>query len=537
VVAQGFKKVWRWCAVGVATSVVLTAATVATPSAQAIDFSPSTPGGTDIKMPAGIANGSTRACPTLATVPRSVDAWLNVDDRAARGNSDTVAEPWDFYKKAAQVICGASNNSEIKMGMYFIRAIGTITQPGLDSLDASGHFPDGTLGSRPETDPEVVWSALEYVSKERGVKIGIVVDDTDIGSSSIWGQLTKRLLTLAKFTGFYLPNGSRVSGLAYCKNGCFNINAASVHPTAINHEKFVTISDTYWDQAAGSTTAGTTIPQNVANSAIPTARPAALAQPAVLSSSGNFARSQIRSYTQDMTVIYGDRTLWSWFSSRYDGMAYCGLTGCGSNAGFPTQLKNSLRLQNGIWIDAANPHGTDANRGTWLTFSPQSSTVTDPYITAFNNVDCTVNNQIRISMFLMTDGRAEQMAAALADLSKRGCDVQILLTQNGGSYSISPTVVKTLNSANISARCTAIAAHTKLILIGPATNDNGMIMTGTANMSVSGLRYSEEHTITFDARRASTSSNGPNYQADIRRMYGVYLKAWYQLNATSKTCK
>ena len=35
--------------------------------------------------------------------------------------------PWDYSKKLSQVICGAAKNSEIKIGMFFIRAIGTMS--------------------------------------------------------------------------------------------------------------------------------------------------------------------------------------------------------------------------------------------------------------------------------------------------------------------------------------------------------------------------------------------------------------------------
>lgn len=108
----------------------------------------------------------------------------------------------------------------------------------------------------------------------------------------------------------------------------------------------------------------------------------------------------------------------------------------------------------------------------------------------------------------------------------------MLLTQQGGATTISKTVIGLLKKAKISFKCTAVAMHTKLILIGPSTGNNGRALHGTANMSTAGLRYSEEHTITFDARRAS-----PAYQDDLRRVYGQYLAGWYELSQGSKTCK
>lgn len=135
-------------------------------------------------------------------------------------------------------------------------------------------------------------------------------------------------------------------------------------------------------------------------------------------------------------------------------------------------------------------------------------------------------------MFKLTDSKATTMANALARLKSRGCDVKMLLTQQGGATTISKTVIGLLKKAKISFKCTAVAMHTKLILIGPSTGNNGRALHGTANMSTAGLRYSEEHTITFDARRAS-----PAYQDDLRRVYGQYLAGWYELSQGSKTCK
>lgn len=90
---------------------------------------------------------TTSACPTLTDEPRAYEAWFNVDDMEVRGYYDPLnPDPWDFPKKIAQILCGARQDAEIKIGMYFIRAIGTMTQPGLKA----GADPAGNLGSRPE---------------------------------------------------------------------------------------------------------------------------------------------------------------------------------------------------------------------------------------------------------------------------------------------------------------------------------------------------------------------------------------------------
>jgi len=229
-----------------------------------------------------------------------------------------------------------------------------------------------------------------------------------------------------------------------------------------------------------------------------------------------------------VTLIYDDVEMLRQFSLRYDGMRYCATTGCSSSAGFPSGLK--LSKQRGIWVDPIYRHYTDAGRGTSISFSPQTPEAVDFYIQQFNDVDCTVDRRIRIAMFKLTDAKAEQMVSALARLRQRGCDVKMLLTYQGGSTTISPAVAKMLSKAAIPTRCTKVAMHTKLILIGPDHNV-GRVLTGTQNMSVSGLRYNEEHVLTLDPRRASEA-----YQEPLRRVYEQFRDGWYELSQSTRSC-
>ena len=73
---------------------------------------------------------SESSCPTIAT-PAPFEAWFNIPDLEDRGFVDPRdPEPWEFSKKIAQVVCGAAPGSEIKIGMFFIRAIRTMTATG-----------------------------------------------------------------------------------------------------------------------------------------------------------------------------------------------------------------------------------------------------------------------------------------------------------------------------------------------------------------------------------------------------------------------
>jgi hypothetical protein len=445
------------------------AATLATSSATAVSFSRTSSG--------AIETVTAGNCPTIAT-PAPFEAWFNISDMEQRGFWDPQKdEPWDFAKKTAQVICGAAPNSTIKIGMYFVRAIGTMTSTG--------------YGVRPETDPEMIYRALEWVKKNKKVTVGIVLDGGSINPSSAKAQINQRLRSIAS--------------VYYCSTGCFNTNKASVFPFAINHEKFLTISSTTWPNTAKGP------------------------HPAIISMSGNFARSQLRNYHQELTLIYDDKKMYQMFDARYDGMINCARTSCRSSGGFPRALQ--LRKQRGIWVDPIYRHYTDADRGTSVSFTPQPQDARDFYIQQFDDVDCAVDSKIRIAMFKLTDAKAEQMVDSLVRLKKRGCDIKMLLTYQGGSTTISPTVVRALNRARIPTRCTQVAMHTKLILIGPARNNNGRVLMGTQNMSVAGLRYSEEHVITLDVRRARRGFVEP-----MRRVYGDYLSGWYELAQSTRSC-
>ena len=219
---------WRQCGV-LGVQMLSLIHILATGNAGAIDFD------TDDSI---IEVPTTSKCPTLTDEPRAYEAWFNVDDMDVRGYYDPLNQtPWDFPKKIAQILCGAAENSQIKIGMYFIRAIGTMTQPGLKK-DAD---PASTLGTRPESDPEVIYDALEYLVKERNVKVGLVLDAGSITPASAKSLINKRLLDIAGIDGF-----DNSDGIEWCTNGCFNTNSTSTFPYAINHEKFVTISDTIW---------------------------------------------------------------------------------------------------------------------------------------------------------------------------------------------------------------------------------------------------------------------------------------------------
>jgi hypothetical protein len=439
-------------------------------TADAITFKPGESGG--IAVPT-----ADDPCPTFKTPP-PYSTWFNIADMEKRGYWDGKdPAPWDYSKKLAQVICGAADGARINIGMYFMRALGTQK--------------DNMLGSRPETDPELVYDALEWVHKNRKVSIGILLEGNKLRMTDTdKANMSKRL--------------DGIATVRYCKAGCFN--TSSSFPSAVNHEKFLSISDTVWAGDKGK-------PKH----------------PAVLSLSGNFARSQLRWYHQEVSLVYDDTALAKLFDNRYADMAYCQKTKCSSGKGFVKASK--LTKQRGIWVDPFYRHYTDAGRGTTVSFSPQPKSSPDFYIQQFDDVDCAVDTSVRIAMFKLTESKAQRMADSLKRLKKRGCDINLLLTADGGTTKISPKVVKIVKKAKVPFSCVGVATHTKMILIGPSRGNEGRALVGTTNMSTSGLRYNEDHVLTFDTRRASAA-----YVESMRRLYSDYMTGWYEMSRDSGSC-
>jgi len=460
--------------------------------ARAVDFS----GGSDPNLSQPKATGS--SCPTLSNI-RPIEVWYNLADMNARGYSDPGNnDPWPFMVKTAQVICGAAQNAEIRIGMFFIRALGTMTAAG--------------PGSRPESDPEVIYNALEWVHKNRNVKITIVLEKRSMP------EATRSLVS------------KRLSGIAsvyYCSHGCFNTRnkatkvvklatatteASTTEIDYINHEKIIAISHTVWGNSDGNAGSDDSV---------------------VLSSSGNWARSQTRLFYQESVLVYGDKQYTTLMSNRFDAMLYCAKTGCKKNTGFPADQKAWLKYKRSIWVDPIQSgHPTASGRGTWVAFAPAPTTTRDYYLQAFDKVDCAVQNKIRIAMFRLTDDASKKFAGRLAEMKKQGCDIKIVLTSPVGNYSVTSYVKKKLKSAGIWFKCSPVSLHTKLVLIGSKTGLDAKVITATAPMGILSLTQSDEHTTIFDSSRATL----PVYAEAIRHAYGEYLAGWTEIAKESKGC-
>ncbi len=465
------------------TVAFVTSSLLALSPAVALDWTPD-PGGT----PGDVAGPTADDCPTFTATPPAYDVFFNMFDMDTRGYGDAGNNtPWNFSKRIAQIVCGAAPNSRIDIGMFFIRALGTL--------------------DRPESDPEQIWTALDYVVKERGVKVRLVLDGGGITSSLGKKQITARLG----------PDSPIVKGdLKWCTNGCYETNTSKVLPNSINHEKFITISDTIWPN---STTSGP--------------------HPAIYSTSANISRGQTRSYMADGSLIYDDISMYDLFVKRFEGMRYCAVDKYCSLSGVNKASDQTLvdgkdmgGYYPNVWVDPVYRHPTDNGRGTTVSFSPQPQTARDYFAKMFDDVDCKVDGTVRVGMFRLSDSRAEQFARAAKRLGKGGCDVKIMLSPKGGMATITKSTASLLAKAGIKVRCSSTPLHTKYVLIGSRRNNEGRMLFGTANMSTSGLRYSDEHMLLIDSRRTS-----PAYKDDARRLYAKFMAGWNEMNQGSTTCK
>lgn len=435
--------------------------------------------------------------------PPLLDAWFNLTDIARRGIWDPRDHrPWTFSQQFSNLLCNTAEGATVQIGMYFFRAT--------NGSNASER-------ERPESDPEVIYAALEWLAKYRGVKVQVILDNTNTCAQALDGQSCSHIMTPSARRAVELRFSSIPgSTINYCVNGCFNTARYGVYHYAIEHEKFVAVSDTDFPGEKAGT------------------------HPMVISSSANFARSQIRNYHQEASLLYDDHKAYEEFNLRFQGMLSCAVDNCSvlgsqayhtipntSNPGYtPNPQKLVLEPGRLIWVDPVLYRDTDSGRGTRITFSPQRDIPdSDVFIHQFDGVDCSIDKKIRIAMFKLTDGKAEEMADVLHSLKKQGCDIKMLMTSQGGQTTISSSVQKTLNRAGIDYKCTVDAMHTKMILIGPMVGSTGSVLHGTQNMSVAGQLYSEEHVITYDAKRAT----GPGKEA-IQHVYGKYQEAWYELS-------
>lgn len=432
------------------------------------------------------------------STPSAMGAWSNLTDMRTYGYWDPMGrEPWDFAKGFARLICGAAPGAEIKIGMYFVRAL---------VIDEN----------RPENDADAIWDALEWVKVHRGVKASMILEGQNSCVVAADGQSCSSPMSGSAGSDVddvrqrVEERWKDIGDVIYCINGCMNTKRFGTYFYGIEHEKFVAISDTIWPNSNPGT------------------GPDASQHPLLVSTSGNFARSQLRSYVQDAMYVYDDYKLWQQFDQRFDAMKSCAMDRC-SVASNQTQypaLHLGLESTRGIWASNLVRRPTDAGKGTEVIFSPQRSTDVNAYVSQLDKIDCTVDRNVRVAMFNMTDGLAQQMANRLRDLKGQGCNVEILLSLPGGGRGLSASVVTTLDRAKIPYLCTARSMHTKLILFGPNTGP-GSILEGTQNMSVSGQLYSDEHILSIKAHNVDK----PGYRDDVAEVYGQYVAMFNDLKA------
>lgn len=302
------------------------------------------------------------------TTPRTLGAWSNISDMRKYSYWDPMGrEPWGYALGMARIICGAAPNSEIKIGMYFVRAM--VIDP-----------------NRPENDADAIWDALEWVVTHRNVKASMVLEgqnscivaaDGQSCSSPMSGSAPSDVKDVRQRVE---ERWKKIGDVIYCINACMNTKRFGTYFYGISHEKFVTISDTIWPNSKAGT------------------GPDPSQHPIVISTSGNFARSQIRSYIQDAMYVYDDYKLFQQFDQRFDAMESCALNKCAipKNPGSAySALHLALEGDRGVWASNMVRRPTDAGKGTEVIFSPQRSTDVNAYVSQLDGIDCKVDSTLR----------------------------------------------------------------------------------------------------------------------------------------------
>lgn len=448
-------------------------------AAQGCNTRPGLPGMAPAMAATGVNAGT-------AAEPKPYDVYFN--SREIRNKvSDPASTPWEWATTWAQLICGAAPNSRIDVSFFFIRAVHNSWIP--------------------ESDSEVIFRALEWVNKHRNVDVTLILEGQNACLNEYLSDCFPPLPDVFRTRieeRWIGPdrNNPIIGDVKYCYQGCFNRAPTGQYAYAINHEKFLAISNTIWD-----------------------------GKPLVLSSSGNWSRSQIREYHEELSVTYGDVKMWQEFDWRARAMKSCAADG--DNCAYLKSGPNPQNLQMStsgrypyIWYDAVLRRPTDAGRGTSVTFSPQIATSDESniYLVQLRSANCRIHPQVRIAMFKMSEQKALEFVAVLKQLKGRGCDVKTMFTSEYGKTSTSPTVRKMFNDAGLWVACSTVPMHTKMVLIGNGSTD-GSVMHGTQNMDVSGQYQSEEHTITYASRQASAA-----YRTAIGEVYAKYHAAWNEMS-------
>lgn len=372
-----------------------------------------------------------------------------------------------------KTICSTATGATINIAMYFMRW--------------SSATSDGT----------VIIDALERMARFRGVKVNIALEGRLYRPGTDLRPTYSHLRTFANVVA--------------CSYGCHNTGPGGDvgGRPSINHNKFMTISDTRWRSGV---------------------------DPVVVSSTGNWSRNQLAGAWQSTLVQYNDAALTREFVGQYHQLAVCGgSTRCTSWDTVRATLgliDSSYAMTNvdGLWTEGTIERPGSPGRGSTVAFTPQPTSDRLAYV--LERYTCAPDHRtVRTAHSFVTPNR-KRVIAALVRLKDAGCDVQMLLGQPVGQAQ--DDAVRMIQNAGLSVRC-ATGIHDKLVMVdgvSPSGSSDKSLWTGAQNLGYAALRSNDEALI-----RLRTATATGAWVAANAAIYSSYLRYWGQQNAVAGRCQ
>ena len=376
---------------------------------------------------------------------------------------------------------GASSTSQLarKLGGLFCTAA-----PG-STVQVAMYFVRTGDSAR---EVETILRPLELMHRYRGVRVQFLLERRVYAGGGMDSTL-RRLRSFAT--------------VEFCTWSCRNANDAS----GILHDKFVVMSNT-------------------------TLRPGK--DPVVVTSSANWSYSQLRGKWQSAVLSHDDPVLARELAIRWDALRACGTPGgceawTGQYAGAVLPGEYGTSSRGGISYDGASVRPGGAGRGTAVQFSPIRTG--DPVRQELTAGTCSAEHRtVRLAMFKFTSGRSA-VADALAAMQQAGCDVSIALATPVDT--VERAGLDMLRSRGLQVSCVR-GLHDKAVVLDVAGRDGAprtTLMTGSANLTYSALRLSDEAQLQLTVQQAS-----PPYAAALAQVHAAYLRNWRTMARAAGSC-
>lgn len=392
------------------------------------------------------------ACRASAAPDHSVAAWFSKVEPTARTSSMT--------RRLMGLFCAAANHSTISIAMYYIRR----DKRGADSYK--------------------ILTALQRVHRFRGVHVRIILE------RRLYRRGSAMLPTLSYLRSF--------ANVVLCSTGC-----RGVRTLGVEHDKFVTVSDTRWSSRV---------------------------TPVTWTSSANWSEAQLQYHWQSSMVVYGDPAITKALRTRWDSMAACAQPGgCGTwntklvRRGLSPQRYGVQKVDD-VWQDVwQEEFPGSSGRGLGMSFTPHG--VGDAVADALDRYTCDPVNQpdhvtVRVAHSFISRGRSA-VVQALKRLQDAGCHVSVLSQIPNKRTHIN--YVRSVLGVD-AVRCLPLM-HDKSIMVdalrvGDQTPER-VVWSGSEGLAAFSLHLNDNQVLRLSVEEAS-----PEYRDDNAAVYAAFGRQW-----------